>query len=65
MADLVIGHLRWHATSAQAYSTLEPDPHLEPLTGKLPFLLEGNWGHNHTACILEEVFPTVVNRNKV
>lgn len=65
MADLVIGHLQGYASTMQSHPRITANPETAALTDKLPLLLEGNWVHNQTACILEEDFPKLATHNKV
>jgi hypothetical protein len=65
MADLVIGWLQWLVTGIQKEAPTQTNKRLEAWADRQPFLLEGNWGHTHTACILEEDIQRQVVRNQV
>ena len=64
MADLVIGHLQRFVARLGKDTRLQHSS-LNTLSDKQPFLLESNWGHTLTSCILEDDFPKLVQRNKV
>ena len=65
MADLVIGHLQRFIAGIQGEVTLKSKMRSGTLVDQQPFLLEGNWGHTSTACVLEKDFPSLVQHNKV
>lgn len=62
MADLVIGYLQHLAGSLQDALATTKNSRVEAMADRQPFLLEGNWGHTHTACVMEEDFPALVSR---
>jgi len=65
MADLVIGWLHWLVAGLQKEAPTQTNKRLEAWGDRQPFLLEGNWGHTHTACILEEDIQSQIVRNQV
>ena len=65
MADLVIGHLQRFTARLRGDTKARSSNLTEALMDKQPFLLEKNWGHTFTSCILEDEFPQLVQRNKV
>lgn len=64
MADLVIGHLQHLTAGLQELHPSASSQSLDALSGRQPFLLGGNWGHTHSACILENDFPSLVAVNR-
>ena len=65
MADLVIGHLQRFIAGSRREVALRRDSQAEARFNQQPFLLQGNWGHTSTACVLEDDFPSLVQRSKV
>lgn len=65
MADLVIGHLQRFTARLHGAPQQKADSRRQALLDQQPFLLEMNWGHTHTACVLEDDFPQLVKRSKV
>ena len=65
MADLVIGHLQRFIAGVRGEGALKSELRSSPSANQQPFLLERNWGHTSTACILEKEFPGLVQQNKV
>ena len=62
MADLVIGYLQHLSGGLQDMAAAAANSRLDAMADQQPFLLGGNWGHTHTACILEGDFPALVSR---
>lgn len=57
MADLVIGHLQQLAGDLLSVKGSLPK---EGTPAVPAFLLDGNWGHLHSACVLENELPSLV-----
>ena len=67
MADIVIGHLQHLTAGLQEQPPIATNAKLDALADRQPFhrqpfLFEGNWGHTHTACVLEQDLPALVDR---
>lgn len=62
MADLVIGHLQHLIAGLQERPAAELSQPLD--ADQQPFLLDGNWGHTDSACVLEADLPEMVTANR-
>ena len=62
---MVIGHLQHLTAGLQEQPPTATNAKLDALADKQPFLFEGNWGHTHTACVLEQDLPALVDRAQV
>ena len=59
---MVIGHLQALPGRPQEQPPTATNSKLNALADRQPFLFEGNWGHTHTACVLEQDLPALVDR---